>query len=205
MASQRIATDTLIAFAAGELDRQAAAAVEAQLSASPADAARLKRIRTLIDTMRTDDSVAPPAAALARAKALFRAESRPVWRDWLAALEEAVARLVSDSRAQPALAGFRSAGGAVQLTFESDTLEVDLELIPPSTDETRWTILGQLSSEEPIANTPVALVSERDAHTGSDAEADEHGVFKLQADPGEYELMIRLPQRLVRIPGITIP
>jgi hypothetical protein len=205
MSKHGFTLEKLIAYAAGELDADATAAVEAHLRDSAEDARRVERLRRIIATMRSDDSVAPSAEALARAKALFEVAPAPTWRAWIGQLEQIVARLVYDSRTQPALAGYRGGGDAVQLSFESETATIDLELVPPTKPPaTKWTVLGQLATEWTMADVLVLLVSRSDDDVFVGVRPDEHGVFMIRSEPGTYDLLIRFTDKLIRLPDIDL-
>ena len=205
MAIQKLTHETLIAYAAGELAPERVAEVEAVLRQSAGDVRRLERIRRMIDSMRIDDSVAPPAEALSRAKAIFQPSQRPFWCDWLDQLDTILANLRFDSRKTPALAGYRGTASAIQISFESEAADVDLELLPPAAaGTTQWTVMGQISTEKSLSEVQVALVSSADDTINLDIHPDEHGVFSAQTQPGEYDLLIRFSDVVLRLADITI-
>ena len=71
-----VSDEQIIAFAAGELSAVEAATVARHVGACPRCAARVKRFQLIRDSLRTDDSVEPPPAALARAQALLSQDAR---------------------------------------------------------------------------------------------------------------------------------
>ena len=205
MPKKKATTEMLIAYAAGELDADVAAQVEAIVAESPADAARLARIRRTLATMRSDDNVAPPREAVARAKALFRRQPAAAHANWWQQIERVVASLIYDSRAQPALAGYRGVGDAVQLSYESEIADIDLELSPGGAEKDAvWTVMGQVATRDPAAIVAVVLVSRSQGGAQIEIKPDEHGLFTLRADSGEYDLFIRVADKVVALPNLRL-
>jgi hypothetical protein len=205
MTDDKITIETLIAYVAGELDEQTAARVKAHIRSSASDAERVARLRTVIKTMRADDTLAPPNEPLDRAKAIFKPSRSSAWRSLRRQLEAVVASLVYDSRAQPALAGYRGAGDVVQLSYESEIADVDLELSPTGAQAgATWLVMGQISPHEMRARPVVALLSPSDESFCMEIAPDEHGVFTLQSASGEYELVIRFADRVVVFPDVNL-
>ncbi len=205
MASKKVTSEMLIAYAIGELSPDAALVVETHVAESPSAAARLERIRSAIQSMRTDDSTAPSADAIARAKAVFRPLPDTRRESWWNRLERVVAVLVFDGRAQPARAGYRGGEGVVQLSYESDAADVDLELVPPaSADESTWTLMGQIAPHAPTVHLTVALVSQSGAAASVEVGVDEQGMFTLRSDPGTFDLMIRVGDKVIVLPDVRL-
>lgn len=202
MPSHPVPYERLIAYAADELDEPEAAAVASHLATCAECAATLARFRTVRAVLRSDDSEAPPAATLVRARGLF-AQRRPAPEaNWL---QRVLARLTFDSRAGPALVGARGIGRGYQLAFESDVADVDLELEPgeePAGD--RWRLLGQVAVHEDAPVAAVRLASPGTTTPVVQTTADEHGLFTLQAPLGRYDLLVSLPRVLLVLPDIEI-
>src|SRR3712207_295725 len=97
MSGHPIADEDILAYAAGELDDAAAAVVAAHIGGCLACAATVARYRLVSANPRADDSLRPPAATVARAKAIFAEQRRPVFVP-LVPLRRIVARLTFDSR-----------------------------------------------------------------------------------------------------------
>lgn len=209
MSKAKITYQRLIAFAAGELSPQERAEIEQSLASDPEAADTVARYRAAGATMQADESVDPPANVIAKAKAIFtppRLERTPSW--WRR-LEQVIATMTFDSRAQPALAGYRGSGSGFQLAFESSKGEVDLQvepLGPPSPDpnSVRWQLLGQVNAPqtEPIA--AVALVAANADEPTADTEADEHGMFTIEIQPGKYDLMVQIGDTVVVLKDLKI-
>ena len=194
--------EQLVAYAAGEMGPAEAELVRAYLLTNQSVAGEFAAIESIIKTMRTDCSVSAPADSIAAAKAIFRPQ--PAGTPWWQRLAQAAAELVFDSRMQPALAGFRSSGGSgFQLAFESDAGSVDLQFDPQDETREHWRIMGQVSpADGPNAEVAV-LVTAGNERVG-EASADDSGVFSLDIDRGEYDLCVRVRDRVLRLPGIRV-
>jgi anti-sigma factor RsiW len=210
MTRRTITDEQLIAFAAGELAGEELARVESLL-ATDADAAQLVALyRRVSSRMAEDDSVEPPAETLARAKGLF--EQRPVETDvsWLDRLQSVVASLVYDSRVQPAAVRYGTAGNRLQLTYETKEATIDLQAERQTSagaqeQPPRWRLIGQVSSDaEPGEAVQVALLPAGTTAPIAIVEADERFVFILDAEPGVYDLRVRLREVGVVLPDVDI-
>lgn len=218
MAEARRHTDEhLMAYAANDeaLSPEDRAAVERHLAESPEARALVERYRAIAAARRADDSVAPPMTAMEAAKAIFarnfagRSPSAPP--NWLQTLERLVASLIFDSRAQPATAGLRGpSGAAVQLCYEADGVEVELEIAGDDRHDDRDTarsfITGQvslMSGDEPGAIT-AGLTRPNDETLLVQTETDAHGAFTLSVEPGAYDLHLALANRAVSLRGIEV-
>ncbi|MHC4949075.1 MAG: hypothetical protein ACYTG1_12590 [Planctomycetota bacterium] len=208
MSTPNITNEVLLAFAAGELDGTAAERAEAHLAGHPEAARSVALYRLARSAMAGDDTVAPPAAATARAKAIFepRPDARP---DLLARLGEIVATLVFDSRAQPATAGYRGRTDDFQLAFRSPEGEIDLEARRTGPAERagagpEWRLLGQVSTGRDHPTIAVALVPAGTGDVTTHADGDEHGVFTLDADPGRYDIVVRVDDTAIVLQDIEI-
>ena len=88
MGSSKINYEQLIAYAAGELTPERAAEVQAYLTANPKAAEPIALYRQAQAAVQTDQSAAPPAELVAKAKAIFAAkpsEHAASWSVWAAA------------------------------------------------------------------------------------------------------------------------
>jgi hypothetical protein len=189
--------EQLIAFAAGELPDEQAAAVDAHVQRNAEAAAIMTAWRVVHETVRGDDGVNPSSAAIERARAIFaqRAAAAPAssgFARWLEGAQQFVARLVYDSRVQPAAVRFAGEDDRINLTFETDTGEVDLQaerLHSEDAGEQRWRIVGQIS-ESASGSREVALARAGSRDAVKVVAADEHGVFNFETGPGAYDLLI---------------
>lgn len=194
----------LIDFAAGDLTGPDANAVERALTDNPAAADLVARYRQVAALRATDDSDAPTPAAVARAKAIFRAAPRAA-SDWAARLREVVASIVWDSRLQPA--AVRRAGTAdFQLTAEAEAedLSVDLSFSRQGDGNSpRWRLAGQLTTGTPAATE--AELREAETHDTVVVRVDEHGMFEADVRAGEWNLVIRHGDTAFIIKPIVLP
>ena len=98
-------------------------------------AARVREVEFLLATLRADrDPNAPPewiAAALRayRPAAVGESVAQRI-RDWAEGLVEAAGRLVADSAAPGLAFGMRTAAASRRLRFESEDVELDVEVEP---------------------------------------------------------------------------
>lgn len=205
--------ERLFAFAAGKLDPAETAAVTRALASNPEQAASAARYQAVAAIARADDALAPPAAALARAKAIFPPQPGPVATDRLRSMRDAlrsvVAELTFDSGGglAPAQAGFRGGEAEVrQLVFESDGAVIDLHLEPAREPGARWRLQGQVETVA-AAEAEGLVVVLAPVAAGQAAVAvttDLHGEFHVQAAPGQYTILVRVLDTLVELPNLVI-
>jgi hypothetical protein len=199
-----MSTELMVAYALGECTPEEARRIETAAAASPAERRRLEQVRSMVLTLRTDESVEPPPDLVRKAKSLLTVPSTGLsLAEWLAGVDRVIATLVFDSRAPGMLAGFRSGASTdFHMTFHTDLAEVDLEIRPPEPPETSWTLRGQVDPQQPVAATDVGLVSGSDVETQT--VADDRGRFMLRASPGRYDLIVRLGDRCVSVQEIVL-
>lgn len=195
--------EQLVAYVTGEISAEESLGIEREAAVSADTAAAIARLRSIIQTMRTDDTVAPSPRAVAAAIAIHARNFVPQ-PSWLERLARSVGELVFDSRRQPALVGLRGDDETVQLSFSSALADVDLQLDPASPESTNVNIMGQVSAHAASAATEVALVEPRAGVAVGVATPDESGVFRLQARPGAYDLVVRLDDAAIVLPNIEI-
>ncbi len=206
MSENQVTYEQLIAYAAGELAADEAAEVEAHLARDPSAAATVARYRMAQATLRGDDSVEPPAESVARARAIFdpgrAAAARPSIGEHVQRL---VARLLYDSRAEPALAGLRGAGTGFQMSFElPGGAELDLQAEPADEADGAWRLLGQVAPVLPRSKLRVSLCRAGSLLPIRTIEADERGAFALRVEPGTFDLHVSMPAGAVVIPDLRI-
>jgi hypothetical protein len=149
-------------------------------------------------SLRDDDSVEPSSEAMSRAKAIFaqRAMAPSAASNaaaWLENAQRFIARLVYDSRVQPAAVRFAGQADRINLSFETETGEIDVQaerLPEEERDGPWWRVVGQIS-DATAGRSEIALArrGSNDALLG--AATDEHGGVSLETLPGEYDLLIR--------------
>ena len=200
--------ERLLAYAAGELDGTAAALVEAELAASSEGAATIACYRAVQAILQSDDGVAPPASALARAKAIFPAAPADLVRrlDLAEIGKRLIAEVTFDSGGGlvPALAGFRGGGDGRQLMFQADGTVVDLQLEPPADNEPRWRIFGQVDASTAESNFVIGLAPVDDNRVAVAVTTDRHGGFTLWAAAGRYNIFVRIAEGLVVLPDLVV-
>lgn len=205
MAAKKPTYEQLIALAAGELSPQEAAAVADAVSADPAASGDLARLQRLFETLRADESVSAPAALIAEAKSIFKPRPAVSILDWLNDLGRTVATLVFDSRVQPALAGFRRSAATVEfeLSFTLGETEIDLQIHAPAAEDDSGRIRGQIHLMPPFADCEIALVRPG-GELVAQARPDGDGMFALDAPRGEYEMLVRMADRVAVLPGVNV-
>jgi len=207
MTNQRINDEKLLAYAAGNLTGTDAEQVQAYVADHPESAATVKLYRLAKLRRREDDSVAPSAALLEQAKAVFTRRSVESAPSWLDRLQEIVARVVYDSRLQPAAVRYTDTGARFQLSFETDSADVDLQAERTAggdgADE-RWRLIGQLSSDP----RPGVVEARAERSGGGDpviaVQSDERSIFTLDLAPGVYDIRIALADAEIVLPNIEI-
>jgi len=212
-----ISRERITSLVLGDLPAPEAAALRAQIAASPRWTAFAQTIESIVTTLRTDDSVAPPVELVRTLKtrlAMASASSAPSVLEWLASLPRSIASLVFDSRNQAVVAGFRGGGlaEAVHLAFSQDDLHIDLELTPLDGERTnRWDVLGQIDRNGATGPLDIlALAGEHaaDSTAWNGAErlaVDGTGMFSWPTRAGTYSLLVRSGDRIVVLPTIQIP
>jgi len=202
--------EKLISYAAGDLAGPDAAEVEAWLARDPAAAETVARYRMVHMSIRQDEC--PSSEAVARARALFdRARpARPGFAEHLATL---VARLIFDSRAEPALAGLRGRGTSFQLTYDlsadgnpedgEDNAELDLQA-EPAPQARSWRVVGQVAGCGEDQALRVDLCRAGSPTAIQTVQGDRRGTFVLSVEPGAYDLHLHLPGRVAVVPDIRM-
>lgn len=208
MSEQSITDEQLILYAVGELAPSEATATERHLAGSPQAAAYVAKVRTVLETMRTDKTEAPSVEVIKRTISAFSGggESRGSLA-WLEPLRRRVAELMFDSRAQPALAGFRGGSSSYQLAYRSDLGRVELRVSPgqrPARDA--WRVRGQVTAGQRERGDlgSVALVIPGTSDALVVAKLDQHGRFKLDTQCGKYDLAVQFGAEALIAPNLEI-
>jgi len=194
MADNTLSIERLVAHAAGELSDREARSVEVRLTASPAEAAKIARIRELLATLQADDCRAPSRDAVTRAVHIFRERESTVPAAWLSSAWRTVAQLVFDSRQNTAIAGFRGQSSGRQLSYRSGDWIIDFRItLLADPEKPLWKIQGQVERDEsdhPSASSAALLCEVRTGRVVDGATPDDDGCFTLKAGAGEYDLVI---------------
>lgn len=195
--------EALIAFAAGDLAPAEAEPVARAVAADPALARRVALWRAAARGTAEDDSIAPPADVVARAKAVFRAAPAAAG-SWWQELEAIVARVLFDSRLQPLALRAAETDRRIQLSFATPEAEVDLLLDAEGDD--RWRLTGQVVADAPVA-APITVALLRSGATtpAFTIEADEAGGFTGSLPAGSWSLHLRLDDSRIVLEPITLP
>lgn len=162
-----------------------------------------ERIRAVV---ATDDSVAPPSWVIKRAVRIFDTPRRTNPR-LSERIGQAIASLVFDSFARPALVGVRSTETANrQLLYRAGDYSVDLQLAP--SEQSHIDLIGQVLKEgEPSFESVSGL--KLDLTRGDivvfSAVTDEMGEFKVGGiEQGVYDLRVQLPQGSITVPDLPV-
>jgi hypothetical protein len=153
----------------------------------------------------SDDTMEPPAWVLKRAIRLF--EGRGSREGTASRLAGAIASLVFDSFARPALAGVRSTETANrQLLYHADDYSIDLQITAP--DQSQASLIGQVLRKddlrfESVAGLPLHLV--REGQTLQSTVTNENGEFIIgSVDCGDYDLLIETRGLKITIKGVPV-
>ncbi len=208
MSEQPITNEQLIRYATGDLEPAEAAAAKAHLSNSPLATKYMEKVRSVLSTMQADDTQAPSLALIKRTIATFSAgvetgEGRSPLA-WLEPLRQVVAQLIFDSRAQPALAGFRGSSDSYQLTYKNELACVELGVSQQQTQRDIFRLRGQTTTEQKREYGSVALLSTGSNDPQAVSEMDKHGRFKFDAKPGKYDLAVQIGDEALIVQEISI-
>ncbi len=150
-----------------------------------------------------DDSLEPPAWVSKRAFRIFETQ-RP---RLIERLGQAIASLVFDSLARPAVAGVRSTETTNrQLLYKAGDYSIDLQVAPSG--QARTELVGQILREgeasfESVANLQLELSIE--GKKIFDAYTNEMGEFTISSiEQGIYDLRIETSEGSVIAPGVPI-
>lgn len=212
MASNRINYEKLLAFASGELDKDEAASVRAFVKTNPAATQSIAMYKQAHLLASTDESIAPPEQLIAKAKSIFSSQARTPAISWLDQLQQIIADLVFDSRAEPALAGIRGVGTTFQASYETEQVSVDIEAEPIEesigeySSQERWRVMGQIDMADSISFIDVAMIptASSAATEAKQTTTDAHGMFSIEVDAGTYDLLLRCGENVVVINKIEI-
>ncbi len=194
MKQENVTFEQLVAYASGELTGCEASTVEAYLAVLPAVARTTQRLQEVIQRLRADDTVPATPGAVRRALNLLQTPDEAPTQDWLAPLR-LFAKLVFDSRAQLAMAGYRGSAAGYQLAFESEPARVDLQILPQDRAVgDRWRVRGQVTVRDGAELGAVTLLAQHTDTPVATAVPDQAGRFKLDSPAGVFDLRIDLDQ-----------
>lgn len=157
-------------------------------------------------TVESDDSVAPPSWVFKRAVRIFDAPQRKGLR-LTERIGHAIASLVFDSFARPALVGVRSTETANrQLLYRADDYSIDLQI--SGLEHSRADLMGQILKEhgegfDTVCGLKLELAREDDVTIP--AVTNEIGEFKLTGlGQGVYQLRVALSEGSITVPNIPV-
>jgi len=161
----------------------------------------LALLRTVLDSVAGDRTVAPPPAVLKRAVDIGRSQRKiPKPSPWM----RVVAALSFDSRLQLSSAATRGATRVRQMLFSTEQVDIDLQIKPGGGDND---LLGQMLSTEHSGEAVLTLVSLQSS-TGDvlrATETDTHGQFAFRQVPfGVYDLVFDLGNQEVAVTGLEL-
>lgn len=198
--------ERLIDYLDNRLPDAEAAGVATHLATSCADCAESRDwYQQVRKVAASDDTVTPPPWVLKRAVRIFDTQrDRPKLP---ARIGQAIAKLVFDSFARPALAGVRSTETANrQLLYRAGDYSIDLQIAP--SEHTRADLIGQVLKEgdptfESVAGLNFGIA--RGGETVFSAVTDEMGEFKVSGlEQGLYDLRVELSEGSITVPDLPL-
>ena len=153
----------------------------------------------------SDDMPEPPPWVLKRALRIF--ENRQARPHLVERLGRAVASLVFDSFALPAVAGVRStATSDRQLLYRAGDYSIDLQVAPSS--QARADLIGQVLREGEASFSSVAAIRlelSREGEVIFSTATNEMGEFAFNnLGQGEYDLLVETTEGSITVPGLPI-
>jgi len=198
--------ERLIDYLDGHLAKEDADRVAAHLASDCRQCAPTRDwYASVREAVASDDSLEPPPWVFKRAVRIFDEKgSRP---RLIEKLGRAVASLVFDSFAQPAVLGVRSTETANrQLLYQAGDYHIDLQIAP--SDASRADVRGQILREgeagfESVAGLKIELVrgseAAREIFTGGTGE------FAFDSlEPGEYDLSLETRDLTITLYGLSV-
>jgi len=200
-----ISIESLVAFAAGEMDQSDAHSIEARISVAPELASRVQEIRQVLNAMQRDDTRVPRSVTIRRAIALFTEREKLVPSAWLNPAFRAVAELIFDSRRTPAIAGFRGGSLGYHQSYRAGASVIDLQIAAPTDPEAPiWKVRGQVESSESTEPGTALLSETQNNRVVAQAVPDEAGCFTLCASAGQYDLVIGIGVQSIVVPHLQL-
>jgi hypothetical protein len=161
----------------------------------------LALLRTVLDSVARDRTVAPPSGVLQRAVDIGRNPPElPRRSPWM----RVVAALSFDSRLQLSSAATRGATRTRQMLFTAEGVDIDLQIKPGHEDND---LLGQMLSTEPSGEVAPAFVSLQNSagELLRATETDARGQFVFRQVPsGVYDLVFDLENQEVAVTDLEL-
>ena len=198
--------ERLIDYLDKKLDRGEADRLTAHLSAGCPHCAETRDwYERLLAIAASDESTAPPPWVIKRAVRIF--ESQPSRPRLVERIGQAVASLIFDSLARPAIAGVRSTETTNrQLLYRAGDYSIDLQVAPA--EHLRADLVGQILKEGEAAFESVSglrLEITRKGEPIFSTVTGDLGEFKISGvDYGVYDLRIDLGNGSITVPGLPL-
>lgn len=163
--------------------------------------AKINHLRSVFSITATDRTIAPPAAVLQQAVALFQkrgpAPATP--------LQRILAALQFDSRMQLSPAAFRGIARSRQLLYSAQDIDIDLQLTP---EQGGQNLIGQIitPSQEWESHTHAFVcLEDQSSNLLYGTETDSQGQFSFrQIEPGNYNLVLATANQEIAILDLAI-
>lgn len=204
MSSDEINNELLIAYAAGNLPQEDAARVESRIAHDAAAKATVARYRLAASVRQNDDTVEPPAGVVAKAKAIFRPIAQPA-RSLRDAVQTVIARLIYDSRLQPAAVRAGDAQRRVQLTYAAEDIEIELQAERDlQSGGGRWRVTCQITGDELPQDIQIVISPAGVDQTVFERTIEGDEMFSLNLASGTYEIRANIGNAVMVIPEMVL-
>lgn len=189
--------ETLLNYLENRLSTDERSKVDAHLvgSCQPCER-RLALLRTVLDSVASDQTVAPPADILKQAVELSQGR-HPQPKFW----NRVIAVLSFDNRLQLSSAATRGTTRARQMLFTAEQVDIDLKIKPGGEDHE---LLGQVLDARQSKGFLPAFVSLQNKEGQQRAtETDSLGQFAFHGVPsGTYDLVFDLDDQEIAVTGL---
>ncbi len=202
--------EQILALEAGELGEQEASEIRQEMARNSEMAELFESWKLISELTKTDDSVEPPDAVLARAMRLeFTLPSASTFPDVedvltliLDKMDNVIARLVHDNRVQPS--AIRS-GVDENLHQVWEAGDFDIDIIADKSGKSGcWKLRGQIMSDDKLEGIPIAIVLAGTTNVQTECNLDDSGVFSFDLTSGTWGLRIGTPEKSVTLEPIVL-
>lgn len=193
---------TLLSYIGNQLPKADRAKIEEHLFSHSCQRCgkNLARLRTVLEAVTEDRSVAPPPAVLRKALDIYRKRPVPSRQPLL----QVLAILQFDSRLQLSPLLSRGAAKTRQMLFSAQQVDIDLQITP---QDGNHSLVGQILASEQANQPSPAFVSLKN-ETGEvlkGTETDSRGQFAFrQVPPGIYDLVFDLDSQEVAVNSLEL-
>jgi hypothetical protein len=160
----------------------------------------------LTTAIRADHAAAPPAAVLLQAQQLMAERPASAVADLLAKVTAPARRIIAEvifdswGTLAPGLSGVRGVAVVRHLTLAAGPAEFDLRLTPPVAPKKTWSLLGQISSDDPVSQ--IELISRKAAPVT--AAADTGGMFRAELPEGDWDVIMHMKDFVYVLPKLPV-